>query len=89
MSAVTTGPPAEVATRAEPRPAPRSSRLVRSLTSGPAALLLVVVALLWLVPTVGLLVSSFRTAASNAEGGWWTASGGPRLSSRCSPIATS
>ena len=35
-------------------------------------MLLAVVALLWLVPTIGLLMSSFRTAADNAERGWWT-----------------
>jgi alpha-glucoside transport system permease protein len=33
----------------------------------------VVVALLWLVPTVGLLVASFRSAADNGATGWWTA----------------
>ena len=55
-----------------PRPS-RSSRLVAALTRAPATVLLAVVALLWLVPTIGLLVSSFRTAADNAESGWWTA----------------
>ncbi len=28
---------------------------------------------MWLVPTIGLFISSFRTAAANAESGWWTA----------------
>ena len=51
----------------------RSSRLVAALTRGPATLLLAVVALVWLVPTVGLFISSFRTAADNADAGWWTA----------------
>ncbi len=50
----------------------RSGRLVSALTRAPAAALLAVVAIVWLVPTVGLLVSSFRTAAANAESGWWT-----------------
>jgi alpha-glucoside transport system permease protein len=53
--------------------ASRSSRFVAVLTRGPATVVLAVVALLWLVPTIGLLVSSFRTAADNAESGWWTA----------------
>ena len=51
----------------------RSSRLVAALTHGPAALLLAVVSVVWLVPTIGLLASSFRTAADNADSGWWTA----------------
>ncbi len=67
MSAVTT------TTRGTTRrDEPRSSRLVDALTRGPAAALLAVVALLWLVPTIGLLVSSFRSAADNADSGWWT-----------------
>jgi alpha-glucoside transport system permease protein len=37
------------------------------------ALFLVVVGLLWLVPTVGLFVASLRSAADNGESGWWTA----------------
>ncbi len=67
MSAVTT------TTRSTTRrDVPRSSRLVDALTRGPATALLAVVALLWLVPTIGLLVSSFRSAADNADSGWWT-----------------
>jgi len=67
MSAVTTTSDTEVARRE-----PRSSRLVAALTRAPATVLLAVVAILWLVPTIGLLVSSFRTAADNADSGWWT-----------------
>ena len=68
MTAVTATSGTEVA-----RGESRSSRLVAALTRAPATVLLAVVALLWLVPTIGLLVSSFRTAADNAESGWWTA----------------
>jgi len=50
-----------------------SSRLVAALTRAPATVLLAIVAILWLVPTIGLLVSSFRTASDNADSGWWTA----------------
>ena len=51
----------------------RSGRLVERLTRAPATVLLAVIALLWLVPTIGLLVASFRSAADSAESGWWTA----------------
>jgi alpha-glucoside transport system permease protein len=69
MSAVT-APSSEAAVA--PR-ASRSSRLVSTLTRAPATVVLAIVAILWLVPTIGLLVSSFRTAADNADSGWWTA----------------
>ena len=51
----------------------RSSRLVAAVTHGPAAVALAIVAVIWLVPTIGLLVSSFRSATDNASSGWWTA----------------
>jgi alpha-glucoside transport system permease protein len=69
MSAVTApSSGAAVAPRAS-----RSSRMVSTLTRAPATVVLAIVAILWLVPTIGLLVSSFRTAADNADSGWWTA----------------
>jgi alpha-glucoside transport system permease protein len=68
MSAVTASSEAAAA-----RGASRSSRLVSTLTRAPATVVLAIVAVLWLVPTIGLLVSSFRTAADNADSGWWTA----------------
>jgi alpha-glucoside transport system permease protein len=48
-------------------------RIVQAVTRGPVAVFLVVVGLLWLVPTIGLLVASFRSAADNGATGWWTA----------------
>ncbi|MDP9326983.1 MAG: carbohydrate ABC transporter permease [Actinomycetota bacterium] len=50
-----------------------AGRIVHVVTRGPVAVFLVVVGLLWLVPTIGLLVASFRSAADNGETGWWTA----------------
>lgn len=36
-------------------------------------ILLVIACIVWLVPAVGLLVASFRTAEATNESGWWTA----------------
>lgn len=33
---------------------------------------LILIALLWLLPTVGVLITSFRTAPDVAQSGWWT-----------------
>lgn len=54
-------------------PAGRVGRIVRFFTRGPVQILLVIVGLLWLLPTVGLLISSGRTAAAHSQEGWWNA----------------
>jgi alpha-glucoside transport system permease protein len=60
---------------APPRPPrePLSRRLVRAVSHGPVNVLLLVIALLWLVPTLGLLVASLRPEVDNTQTGWWTA----------------
>jgi len=50
-----------------------TSRLVRVVTRGPAMIFLLIVGSAWLIPAVGLLVSSFRTGSANSSSGWWTA----------------
>ncbi len=50
-----------------------TGRLSRRLGRGPLHLAVLVIAVLWLVPTVGLLVSSFRPATLVATTGWWNA----------------
>ena len=42
------------------------------LGNGAVQVLLVLVALFWLMPSVGLLVASFRTSQDTASSGWWT-----------------
>ncbi|MDP9067484.1 MAG: carbohydrate ABC transporter permease [Actinomycetota bacterium] len=56
----------------------RSSGLVRALGRGPLHLFLLLMALFWLTPTFGLLITSFRSSAASAESGWWTVFTEPR-----------
>jgi alpha-glucoside transport system permease protein len=53
-------------------------RLTRALSSGPIHVFLIAVAIFWLTPTVGLLITSFRNAADAGSSGWWTVFGEPR-----------
>ena len=49
----------------------RSERLVRMVSRGPLHIALIGIALLWLVPTVGLAITSFRKPPAIASSGWW------------------
>ena len=55
------------------RPARGLDAAARFASRGVVHAVLVGVSLLWLLPTVGLLVSSLRPAALVASTGWWTA----------------
>lgn len=57
--------------RANARTASGSERLMRLLRRSPVHIFLAVVALLWLVPTLGLLVTSFRPRGDIQSTGWW------------------
>jgi alpha-glucoside transport system permease protein len=65
--------------RAEPAPVvlaperePLSRRLVRPLSTAPLNLILIFIAVLWLVPTLGLFLTSLLPGdIANAQG-WWT-----------------
>jgi alpha-glucoside transport system permease protein len=53
--------------RGRPGEAPGSGR-----ASWPARIVLLVLCLLWLIPTIGIIVTSFRTAEDALTSGWWT-----------------
>ena len=50
-----------------------SGRLTLALKSRGIHIVLVALMLLWIVPSVGLLVTSFRSQAASSQTGWWTA----------------
>lgn len=50
-----------------------SQRVLEFIQKTPVHIVLVLISLIWLVPTVGLLVSSFRPPAAVTRTGWWTA----------------
>ena len=83
MSAINPVPPTdlstpEVATTArgpavalEPTLTPRE-RLMRIATSNMLTVIVILIALVWLVPTFGILVTSFRTPQDIQSSGWWS-----------------
>jgi alpha-glucoside transport system permease protein len=68
---------AEAVTKAVPvRPAKArqsvGSRLAEAAAGGAVRVFLIVVGLFWLVPTIGLLLSSLRSPEDMSGSGWWT-----------------
>jgi alpha-glucoside transport system permease protein len=51
----------------------RSERAIRFLTRTPIHFVLIGIAVLWLVPTVGLAITSIRPRGDILSSGWWTA----------------
>ena len=49
-----------------------TERLMRLVGRAPVHIALVIIALIWLVPTVGLLITSFRPRGDIQSSGWWT-----------------
>ena len=56
-----------------PRPATVSERLVALLTRSPVHIVLIAIAALWLIPSVGLFITSFRERGDIQNSGWWSA----------------
>jgi alpha-glucoside transport system permease protein len=50
-----------------------ASRIVTRLGTGVVQVVLAFIGIFWLVPTLGLLMSSLRSASDNANNGWWHA----------------
>jgi alpha-glucoside transport system permease protein len=59
----------------------RAARVGRLVAQGPLNLFLLFVGVLWLVPTIGLLLTSLLPPESIAQEGWWKILGEPSLAS--------
>jgi alpha-glucoside transport system permease protein len=66
-------------TTVKPKPRTMSERLVRVAGKSPTHIILGLIGLVWLVPSVGLLITSFRPSADMRATGWWTVLFEPRF----------
>ncbi|KOY59646.1 carbohydrate ABC transporter permease [Streptomyces sp. XY332] len=74
MSASAQARPGERAgARPVPRAGARAGRLAAGAASGAVRVFLVLAALFWLLPTLGLLISSLLSPTDLNKGGWWQA----------------
>ncbi len=49
-----------------------AARVSRALSRAPINILVIFISLVWLLPSVGLLITSFRPGEAIASSGWWT-----------------
>ena len=59
-------------------PRTRSQRIIRAITKTPVHIFLILLALFWMTPTFGLLVTSFRPIEQISQSGWWNVFTEPR-----------
>ncbi|WP_150244492.1 carbohydrate ABC transporter permease [Nocardiopsis quinghaiensis] len=81
---MTTTPTPPVVAEAPGRPSRRAEgsaagRVRRRLSGSAAGIAALVIAVLWTVPTAGLLISSFRPAEEIRTTGWWTFLASPEV----------
>jgi alpha-glucoside transport system permease protein len=65
-------PTARSVTRAIAQPRTPLQRLLHWFNNSIVTVIVVLIALLWSIPTFGLFISSFRPAAAIQSSGWWT-----------------
>jgi alpha-glucoside transport system permease protein len=58
---------------------PVSAKILRGVGKLPLQIFLVVVGLLWLVPTIGLFITSILPASELTTSGWWKVFAHPSL----------
>jgi alpha-glucoside transport system permease protein len=58
----------------------RAARIGRAVAHGPLNIVLVLLAVLWLVPTLGLMLTSLMPATEITQQGWWNIVSQPSLS---------
>ncbi len=56
-----------------------NKKVLKALGSLPIQIFMGLVALIWFIPTVGLLFQSLRSGADIGQSGWWTVFSNPRL----------
>ena len=52
---------------------------LKSLGKLPINIFMLVIAIIWFIPTVGLFFQSLRSGADIGQSGWWTAVANPRM----------
>ncbi len=66
-------------TAVRPEPRTLSERISRFVSKSPVHIILGIIGLIWLVPTIGLFITSFRPSADMRSTGWWTVLFEPRF----------
>ena len=76
---MTTSTPAVVQAPGRSATPERARKLRKRLSNPWASLAAIVIAVLWTVPTIGLLITSFRPEADITRNGWWNIFANPRF----------